>query len=117
MGTEQKQKQIRQLLNALGWSNKQLADVLYEEMYCDEQVDIYETPSKFREKLKKQLQRPTTPESRLDEYIKIISEHPDFKELGLDLIVTKYVDHKCLNKHISERLKDISSWLDTKADN
>ncbi|MDS1909419.1 MULTISPECIES: elongation factor Ts [Vibrio harveyi group] len=116
MGTAQKQKQIRTMLDALGWSHKQLADVLYEELQCSEYEDIEDASPdeirKFREALKKQLQRESTPESRLEQYVKIISEHPDFIALGLDVVVPKYVNHRCLSNDSLAELADISSWLD-----
>ncbi|EGR1479579.1 elongation factor Ts [Vibrio parahaemolyticus] len=116
MGTTQKQKQIRTMLDALGWSHKQLADVLYEELQCSEYEDIEDASPeeirKFRESLKKQLQRDSTPESRLEQYVKIISEHPDFVALGLDVVVPKYVNHRCLNEDSLTELAEISSWLD-----
>ncbi len=112
MGTVQKQKQIRTFLESLGWSINQLSDVLYEELYCDEHDDVYDTPNNFQEMVKKQLQRPTTPESRLDEYIKIISQHPDFIALNLDIIVPKHVEHPCMSDDMFTELKNISNWLD-----
>ncbi|EJG1691995.1 elongation factor Ts [Vibrio parahaemolyticus] len=119
MGTTQKQKQIRTMLDALGWSHKQLADVLYEELQCSEYEDIEDASPeeirKFRESLKKQLQRDSTPESRLEQYVKIISEHPDFVALGLDVVVPKYVNHRCLNEDSLVGLAEISSWLDDRA--
>lgn len=116
MGTAQKQKQIRTMLDALRWSHKQLADVLYEELQCSEHEDIEDVSPqeirKFRETLKKQLQRESTPESRLEQYVKVISEHPDFVALGLDVVVPKYVNHSCLSDDSLVELAEISSWLD-----
>ncbi|EGQ8244427.1 elongation factor Ts [Vibrio parahaemolyticus] len=116
MGTAQKQKQIRTMLDALGWSHKQLADVLYEELQCSEFEDLEnaspEEIRKFREALKKHLQRDSTPESRLEQYVKVISEHPDFVALGLDVVVPKYVNHRCLDEDSLAGLAEISSWLD-----
>ncbi|QMV16232.1 elongation factor Ts [Vibrio spartinae] len=116
MGTTQKQKQIRTMLDALGWSHKQLADMLYEELQCPEYEDIDSIPPeekrKFREMIKKQLQRKSTPESRLEQYVKVISEHPDFIALGLDVVLPKYINHRCLSDNSLAELTDISSWLD-----
>ncbi len=116
MGTAQKQQQIRTMLDALGWSHKQLADVLYEELQCSEYEDIEDASPqeirKFREALKKQLKRVSTPESRLEQYVKIISEHPDFIALGLNVVLPKYVNHRCLNDDSLAGLAEISSWLD-----
>ena len=82
MGTRKKQTEIRDLIASLGWSIRQLADVLYEELYCDDYEDLQDvTPeavSNFYEKLKKHLKRETTSEKRLDAYIEGITEHPDY---------------------------------------
>lgn len=40
MGTKQKQKQIRLIMDALNWSYTQLADIVYEELYCSEHEDF-----------------------------------------------------------------------------
>ncbi|KFK58285.1 translation elongation factor Ts, partial [Vibrio vulnificus] len=52
------------MLEALGWSHKQLADVLYEELQCSEYDDIEDASPdeirKFREALKKHLQKEST---------------------------------------------------------
>ncbi|OOF13500.1 elongation factor Ts [Salinivibrio sp. PR932] len=115
MGTSQKQKQIRYILEALGWSQKQLADVLFEELYVDEHEDICDSPDavdKFRQLLKKQLQRESTPENRLEQYIEILSEHPEFKKLKLDMIFPKYVDHQCLSDDLHAELVAFSKRLD-----
>lgn len=116
MGTAQKQKQIRTMLDALGWSHKQLADVLYEELYCSEYEELHdvdpEAVSKFQQTLKKQLQRPSTPEDRLERYVKIVSEHPEFIALGLGVVVPKYVGHTCLNQCLLDGLSEISNTLD-----
>ncbi len=116
MGTLQKQEKIRSILDTLNWSYRQLADVLYEELYCDPHQNLEDTNPKdislFHEALKKQLKRKTTPEKRLDEYLTIISEHPDFLAARLDVIVPKYLKHQCLNENLANELKNISIWLD-----
>ncbi|CAK1819838.1 MULTISPECIES: hypothetical protein [Vibrio] len=116
MGTLQKQEQIRSILNTLNWSYRQLADVLYEELYCDVYQNLEDTNqediSLFHEALKKQLTRKTTSEKRLDKYLTIISEHPDFLAAHLDVIAPKYLKHQCLNESLADELKNISRWLD-----
>ncbi|MCF4175177.1 elongation factor Ts [Vibrio sp. McD22-P3] len=116
MGTAQKQKQIRTMLDALGWSHRQLADVLYEELQCSEYEDMedasLEELRKFREALKKQLQRGSTPESRLEQYVKVISDHPDFVALNLDAVTPRYIRHQNLNGELQDELAEISNWLD-----
>lgn len=116
MGTIQKQKQIRMMLDLLGWSQRQLAEVLYEELKCEAYENIDDMCSnevrKFRDVLKKQLQRPSTPVDRLDQYIQVISEHPDFLALNADVVLPKYVKHSCLIHDVMEDLIDISDRLD-----
>jgi hypothetical protein len=116
MGTAQKQKQIRTMLDALGWSHKQLADVLYEELQCSEYEDMEDASPeelrKFREALKKQLQRGSTPESRLEQYVKVISDHPDFVALNLDAVTPRYIRHQNLSGELQDELAEISNWLD-----
>lgn len=116
MGTEEKQKQIQELRNSLGWSARKLADVLYEELYCNDYEDLHdadpEAVSKFYEKLKKHLTRKTTPIKRLDEYLKIVTEHPDYTALKLDKVPTKYVRHSCLDDEFTKRLSEFSLELD-----
>ncbi len=115
MGTEQKQKQIYRMLDGLGWSTKTLADVLYEELYCGEHENFdtdYDAINKFHQKLKKQLKRTSTKEGTLDQFIKIISEHPSFIDLKWDYVVPKYVKHQCLSNELFAGLADISNQLD-----
>ncbi len=116
MGTENKQAQIRDLLASLGWSIRQLADVIYEELYCDAYEDLQdaepETVVNFYEKLKKHLSRKTTPAERLDEYLKVITEHPDYVSLKLNKVPIKYVGHSCLDDDFTKLLSEYSSELD-----
>ncbi|MHA2781336.1 elongation factor Ts [Vibrio harveyi] len=116
MGTRKKQTEIRDLIASLGWSIRQLADVLYEELYCDDYEDLQDvTPeavSSFYEKLKKHLKRETTSEKRLDAYLKAITEHPDYLSLKLNMVPTKYINHSCLDDEFTKLLSEFSSELD-----
>ena len=72
--TEQLQAEILSIRKQLGWSNSRLAEVIAADDEANE-VDI----EKFTEKLKKHLQRQTTPVELLLSYLQIIKNHPDFK--------------------------------------
>ncbi|MGF1727823.1 elongation factor Ts [Photobacterium nomapromontoriensis] len=116
MGTAKKQHQIQQALNALGWSHKVFAEIVYEELYGDEYGGSLETDTEVIRKLaaniKKQLQRPSTPEELLDRYLNTLSEHPDYQSLNLGKIIPQYVAHTCLHDEIINELKAISCALD-----
>ena len=116
MGTAEKQKQIQGALDALGWSHRQLADVLYEELYASESDDFEDTDKeeiqKLAQNIKKQLQRSSTPEKRLDRYLRVLCEHPDYQALKLGTVLTKYVEHSCLDNDLANHLAQLSAKLD-----
>ncbi|SON49926.1 elongation factor Ts [Vibrio tapetis] len=116
MGTPKKQKQIQQALDALGWSHLTFADVLYDELYADENDDFKDTDKdeirKLAQNLKKQLQRESTSEKRLDIYLRVLFEHPAYQALNLDSVLPKHVAHSCLSDELSQRLTQLSSNLD-----
>lgn len=111
MGTMEKQNQIKSLLKELNWGYRQLADLVLEEKYSDglsinedfnsEEI-LLET-----EKIKKHLQRASTPEERLNYYLKVISQHPEFEALKLGYVFTQYVEHECLPNDVINQLKSI----------
>lgn len=116
MGTakKQKQKQIQNALDALGWSHRQFADVLYEEL--NDNNDFKETDKddirKLGQNIKKQLQRDSTPEERLNQYLQILSEHPDYQALNLGSILPTYVPHRGIDEGLALQLTQLSSELD-----
>ena len=121
MGTAQKRKQIQQALNALGWSHQTFADVFYDELNECENGDFRDIDRdqirKLGQNIKKQLQRDTTAEERLDLYLRILSEHPDYQALKLGTVLPHFVDHKCINNELAEQLNQLSSDLDLFHDN
>lgn len=116
MGTlkKQKQKQIQQALDALGWSHHQFASVLYDELNNND--DFKETDKddirKLGQNIKKQLQRDSTSDDRLKQYLQILSEHPDYQALNLGTVLPKHINHGCLPSGLSEQLAQLSSNLD-----
>ncbi|MGF1765698.1 elongation factor Ts [Aliivibrio kagoshimensis] len=112
--TKQKQQQIQQALDALSWSHNQLANLLYDEL--NDNDDFKETDKddirKLGQNIKKQLQRATTNEARLDQYLRILSEHPDYQALNLGLILPHYVPHRSINEELALQLTQLSSKLD-----
>lgn len=110
MGTHKKQKLIRKYLNHLEWSLLELADAVLEDKYDDFMPN--EDRKALAEKIKKQLQRATTPEEVLDNYLRVIEEHASFDNLKLGLLRPKYVEHSCIDGMVSDELKALSTMLD-----
>lgn len=111
MGTERStlaaQAQIKRLIAELGWTQNRLAEILYTEM--NDFDDFYEI-QKFKERMKKELQRPTTKVDRLKEYINIIFQHPEAK--NLDSIFNKHVPQQALTETMSNGMAEISREID-----
>lgn len=78
MGTIELQKQINLIKRQLKWTQNKLISVLYTELY---ETDVEEEMRKFQERVKKELRRETTKPEKLQNYLNIISEHPDFKKI------------------------------------
>lgn len=114
MGTKQLQKQIRDILDELGWSFRKLADVVYEARYAEDSDDFGEREEikKLAEKIKKHLCRETTPELKLREYLTIIQQHPDFMQFNLGMVMPQYLKHENLGDDLRVRLERISKDLD-----
>ncbi|WP_351077887.1 hypothetical protein [Shewanella sp. CAL98-MNA-CIBAN-0140] len=109
MGTEIKQKQIKELLQKLNLSINNFAGLVYEALYDDNND---EAEKKLAENIKKQLQRKTTKEEVLDSYLDILVELPSYQGLNLDKVRSQYVGHSCLNDDITMSLRSLSAELD-----
>ena len=77
METEELQSQIRSLISELNWKLPKLAEVLYIALNDDEVADEKIEIKVFYEKLKGQLKRKTTSAKLLNNYLNIITTHPD----------------------------------------
>ncbi|MBY5922068.1 hypothetical protein [Ferrimonas balearica] len=111
MGTKQESLrlslQIKDLIARLGWTQNQLARYLYTELNdLDDEDDII----KFQEKLKKELQRPTTKPERLIEYLSIIVRSSEAQKL--DVVFNRYIRQDSIASGLSEAMADISSGID-----
>jgi len=111
MGTKQEtleiQFQIKKLAAELGWSQNSLARILYTELNeWDDDDEIL----RFQEKLKKELQRPTTKVERLKVYLDVIVRHPDAKKL--DVIFNKYIPRGSISSSLIKTMSDISQEID-----
>lgn len=111
MGTKQEtleiQFQIKKLATELGWSQNSLARILYTELNeWDDDDEIL----RFQEKLKKELQRPTTKVERLKVYLDVIVRHPDAKKL--DVVFNKYIPQGSISSSLKKNMSDISQEID-----
>jgi len=94
---------ILKIINQLGWSRDKLARELYIELYeCDNEDELI----KFCEKLKKGFQRKNIKKERLEEYLKVISRHPELEKL--DIIIPKYYARDVLGLNMLKQIKEIS---------
>jgi len=111
MGTKSEavelQKQIKQLISGLGWSQNRLAEYIYaDENDSDNDAD----KRAFQERLKKELQRPTTKVEKLKKYLSIILKSREARQL--DLRINSHVPIGCISKSMSAAMKEISKEVD-----
>ena len=111
MGTKQESleilSQIKDLIAELGWSQNKLARILYTELHeWDDEDEIL----KFQEKIKKELQRPTTKADRLNTYLDVLIRHPETQKL--DVVLNRYIPQKSISSNLSKAMESISSEID-----
>src|SRR5690554_81200 len=111
MGTKQESHelllQIKGLIAELGWTQNRLARILYSELNeWDDEDEIF----RFQEKLKKELQRPTTKADRLKVYLDVMVRHPDAQKL--DVVMNRYIPQGSISSSLSKGMKDISTEID-----
>lgn len=111
MGTKQESleilSQIKELIAELGWSQNRFARILYAELHeWDDEDELL----KFQERLKKELQRPTTKPDRLKAYLDLIVRHPEAEKL--DVVLNRYVPQNSISLSISKGMESISSEID-----
>lgn len=78
---QQLQAQINSMQQQLGWTQAQLARVIYCELHEDD--DDEKRIKNFCAALKKQLLRDTTAVELLQRYVRIIGSHEDFRRASL----------------------------------
>lgn len=111
MGTKQESSellsQIKGLIAQLGWSQNELARILYTEL---NEWDDEDQILRFQEKLKKELQRPTTKADRLQVYLDVIVRHPEAQKL--DVVFNRYIPQNSISSTLSKAMGDISQEID-----
>jgi hypothetical protein len=107
MGTNEVQKQIKEMIAGLGWTQKKLARVIYTELNdFDDEAEII----KFEERLKKDLTRSTVKIEKLECYLSIISRHPEFEKM--DVVITNYKPTSFISSFLVKEMKATSKLLD-----
>jgi len=99
---------IFKIKDQLGWSRDKLARELYFELYelyedeCEDEGEL----KKFCEKLKKGFQRKNIKKERLEEYLKVISRHPELEKLNI--IIPRYHTRDILGSNMLKQIKETS---------
>lgn len=106
METEKLQKEIKNCIAKLGWSQKSLARAIFmEKNDTDNNLEI----TRFEERVKKDLSRKTTKPKRLSYYLDFITTHPDFKKI--DIVIPQYHSLGILGDDMENEMKNISEKL------
>lgn len=109
MGTNEVQKQIKEIISALGWTQKKLARVIYTELNdFDDEVEII----KFEERVKKDLTRSTVKVEKLESYLSIIRKNSEFEKI--DFVITDYKPTNFISSFLVKEMKATSKLLDEK---
>ena len=114
MGTKKENSQkhidkLKEMLKKLGWTQRQLADHYFENVINLNDAEWDEEANTFYEKLKKNLQRSTTPVASIQGYIEYLEKTDDFRKVGG--IRTQCISDDLLNVEMMEELKDISKCV------
>ena len=116
MGTKsetiQLQEQIKKMIGELGWSQNQLARNIYTEI---NEIDDKDEILSFQERLKKELQRPTTKPDKLKRYLSIICSHPEAHKV--DVTLNKYIPTGFISESLCKGMKVISQEADKASNN
>lgn len=116
MGTKQEtlelSSQIKELIAKLGWTQNKLARFLYTELY---ELDDEDEILKFQERLKKELQRPTTKPERLKVYLDLIIRDREAEKL--DVVLNRYVPQNSISPKLVKGMKNISLEIDKQIKN
>jgi len=112
MQTKILQKELKEIIAKLGWSQKRLAREIYIQE-VDDNDDNFERErteiKKFEERIKKDLSRDTTKPKRLSHYLEIIARHPDFDKL--DIIIPRYHSAGILSDELEAGMIKISQTI------
>jgi len=114
MGTKKENSQkhidkLKEMLQKLGWTQRQFADHYFENVINLNDAEWDEEANTFYEKLKKNLQRPSTSVATIQGYIEYLEKIDDFRKVGG--IRTHCVSDDLLSSKMLEELKDISKCV------
>lgn len=111
-GTQRLQDEIKGLIKQLGWSQKRLAREL--QAMDDDDADRWtageDETSRYEERVKKQLTRPTVAPELLRRYLQQLQSHEAFA--NLDVIVPYFEADSSLPQELLEGMRKISAMLD-----
>lgn len=113
MGTETQrlQDEIKGLIKQLGWSQKRFARELQAmDDDADTWTAVEEETSRYEERVKKQLTRPTVAPELLRRYLQQLQSHEAFA--NLDVIVPYFEADASLPQELLEGMRKISAMLD-----
>jgi len=113
MGTETQrlQDEIKRLIKQLGWSQKRFARELHAmDDDADTWTAVEEETSRYEERVKKQLTRPTVAPELLRRYLQQLQSHEAFA--NLDVIVPYFEADASLPQELLEGMRKISAMLD-----
>jgi hypothetical protein len=113
MGTETQrlQDEIKGLIKQLGWSQKRFARELQAmDDDADTWTAVEEETSRYEERVKKQLTRPTVAPELLRRYLQQLQSHEAFA--NLDVIVPYFEADDSFPRELLEGMKKISAMLD-----
>lgn len=113
MGTETQrlQDEIKRLIKQLGWSQKRFARELHAmDDDADTWTAVEEETSRYEERVKKQLTRPTVAPELLRRYLQQLQSHEAFA--NLHVIVPYFEADASLPQELLEGMRKISAMLD-----
>jgi len=102
-------KKLKGMLDKLGWSQRKFSDNYFENVINIDNTHLDEEADTFYEKLKKNLQRSTTPIATIQGYIEYLEKTDEFRKVSG--IRTQLVSDDILSSEILEELKDISKCV------
>ena len=115
MNTEELQSQIKSVIAALNWKLPKLAEVLFVAMNDDDIYDEQSEVNAFYEKLRGHLKRKTTPPELLNNYLNIITNHPEY--IKSDTVVTKYVKYSGISDDVRSDIEAVSKAITLRVKN
>lgn len=103
MGTTELQNEIKSLIAKLKWSQKRLGREFY---IAKHDYDDDDEIRRYEEKVKKDLTRNSTKPELLLSYLKVISQHNEFK--NLDIVIPFYHESGELSDVMEKGMNKIS---------